>query len=152
MPIRPENRDRYPADWPQIRDHILARALRCCEGSPDFPHCRVRNGEWGRWENGVFIVANKRAILDVLKPEQPGKWIRPPLMWGGEKIIEIVLTIGHLDHVPEHCDPENLRAWCQRCHLNYDATHHAQTRYSTRRAGRAIDMFPSDSLPLQRTQ
>jgi 5-methylcytosine-specific restriction endonuclease McrA len=50
----------------------------------------------------------------------------------------VVLTIAHLDHQPENCDPENLRAWCQRCHLAYDAEHHAQTAYATRRAGRAI--------------
>lgn len=40
----------------------------------------------------------------------------------------VVLTIAHLDHVPENCTDENLRAWCQRCHLNYDAKHHAQSR------------------------
>lgn len=51
---------------------------------------------------------------------------------------KVVLTIGHLDHQPENCDPENLRAWCQRCHLNYDKHHH----YETRRKGKAIgDLF-----------
>ena len=50
---------------------------------------------------------------------------------------QIVLTIAHLDHTPEHNDPANLRALCQRCHLAYDATHHAQTAYQTRRAGKA---------------
>jgi len=33
----------------------------------------------------------------------------------------VVLTIAHLDHTPENCDPENLRALCQRCHNEYDA-------------------------------
>lgn len=32
MPIKPENRDRYPADWPQIRERILRRAGGRCEG------------------------------------------------------------------------------------------------------------------------
>jgi hypothetical protein len=55
-----------------------------------------------------------------------------------------VLTIAHLDHTPENCDDDNLRAWCQRCHLTYDAKHHAQSAYATRRKGRAIgDMFAS---------
>ena len=40
----------------------------------------------------------------------------------------VVLTIAHLDHTPEHNDPCNLRAWCQRCHTTYDAKHHAETR------------------------
>lgn len=40
----------------------------------------------------------------------------------------IVLTIAHLDHTPEHCDPSNLRALCQRCHNRYDAKHRSETR------------------------
>lgn len=142
MPIRPENQHRYPADWPQIRQRILERARFACEGSPDFPECRLRHGAWGYWEAGRFELVNKRAILDVLKPDAPRRWVRTPIDWGGHKVIEIVLTIGHLDHVPEHCVESNLRAWCQRCHLNYDREHHAQTRYQTRRNGRAVaDLF-----------
>ncbi|BAO90722.1 hypothetical protein [Caballeronia cordobensis] len=54
----------------------------------------------------------------------------------------VILTIGHLDHTPEHCEFGNLRAWCQRCNLAYDEQHHAQTAYMTRRAHRAIaDLF-----------
>jgi hypothetical protein len=36
---------------------------------------------------------------------------------------KVVLTVAHLDHDPENCDPDNLRAWCQRCHNTYDAPH-----------------------------
>ncbi|MFW6031668.1 MAG: hypothetical protein ACOC9T_03665, partial [Myxococcota bacterium] len=55
----------------------------------------------------------------------------------------VVLTVAHLDHVPEHCEPENLRAMCQRCHLSYDAQHHARNARATRRAGRACgELFP----------
>jgi hypothetical protein len=43
----------------------------------------------------------------------------------------VVLTVAHLDHDPGNCDPENLRCMCQRCHLNYDADHHARTRRRT---------------------
>lgn len=43
----------------------------------------------------------------------------------------IVLTIAHLDHDPSHCDPDNLRALCQRCHNQYDAKHRAETRQKT---------------------
>ena len=46
----------------------------------------------------------------------------------------VVLTVAHLDHTPEHSDPDNLRAWCQRCHLTYDAPHHAATARQTRAA------------------
>ena len=50
------------------------------------------------------------------------------------KLIMIVLTIAHLDHTPENCDDDNLRAWCQRHHLGYDALHHKQTAYASRKA------------------
>lgn len=32
----------------------------------------------------------------------------------------VVLTVAHLDHNPANCAPDNLRAWCQRCHNTYD--------------------------------
>ena len=55
---------------------------------------------------------------------------------------KVVLTIGHLDHTPEHCEMDNLKAWCQRCHLTYDAKHHAQNSYKTRRNGKVLkDLF-----------
>lgn len=44
MPIRAENKARYPKDWPEISSRIRARAGNCCEGSPAFPDCRVANG------------------------------------------------------------------------------------------------------------
>jgi len=34
---------------------------------------------------------------------------------------KVVLTVAHLDHTPENCDPSNLKAWCQKCHNSYDA-------------------------------
>ena len=113
MPIRPENKDRYPADWKQIRARILLRAtlsgetLPRCEGSPAYPDCRALN--------------------HAPHPDTGSR---------------VVLTIAHLDHQPEHNDPANLRAWCQRCHNVYDAAHRRQTRLKTRRAGNAIrDLF-----------
>lgn len=41
---------------------------------------------------------------------------------------QVVLTTAHLDHTPENCEDDNLRAMCQSCHLNYDRSHHAETR------------------------
>lgn len=46
----------------------------------------------------------------------------------------VVLTIGHLDHTPENCEDDNLRAWCQRCHNTYDAPHRAANAQATRLA------------------
>lgn len=40
----------------------------------------------------------------------------------------VVLTVAHLDHDPTNCDPDNLRALCQRCHNGYDAPGRAWRR------------------------
>lgn len=48
-----------------------------------------------------------------------------------------VLTVAHLNHQPEDCRPENLKAMCQRCHLRYDHDHHQQNAYQTRRKNKA---------------
>ena len=45
MPIKPENRARYPKDWKRIADAIRERAAQQCEGSPAYPDCRAPNGE-----------------------------------------------------------------------------------------------------------
>jgi hypothetical protein len=60
----------------------------------------------------------------------------------------VVLTTAHLNHTPEDCRPENLKAMCQGCHLHYDREHHAQTRARTRAAEQAavgqFTLFPAD--------
>ena len=112
MPIRPENRDRYPKNWHWIRESILIRAKNRCE------ECGVLNHEWGaRDETGFF-----HRLPDAMQLYGTEIKLKNP------KIIRIVLTIAHLDHTPENCDPDNLRAWCQRCHNRYDAQHRRETR------------------------
>jgi hypothetical protein len=117
MPIRPENRRRYPPTWKTvIVPAILARAGHCCEGSPRYPDCRAANHQ-------------------------------PHPVTGST----VFLTVAHLDHTPEHCDPANLRAWCQRCHLTYDAPQHAATRratLATRRAGTQLALWPKPEFGL----
>lgn len=46
MPIRPENRDRYPKDWKTvIVPAVRERSGNRCEGSPAYPDCRAENGQ-----------------------------------------------------------------------------------------------------------
>lgn len=87
MPIRPENRARYPKDWKRISREVRESAGNRCEGSPAYPDCRAENG-------------------------------KPHPITGSK----VVLTTAHLDHTPENCERENLRAWCQLCHNTYDMT------------------------------
>ncbi len=113
MPISAENKKRYPANWKAIRAEILERADQCCEmcGVPNRWH---RNRRTGEITDCAWTVENWTLI-------------------DGDLVTKIVLTIAHLDHTPENCDPSNLRALCQRCHLTYDAKHHADTRWNKKR-------------------
>lgn len=45
MPVRPENRARYPADWRAIAYGVKDRAAWTCEGSPAYPDCRAKHGQ-----------------------------------------------------------------------------------------------------------
>lgn len=134
MPIRPENLLRYPPDWPQIRDRILQRASHRCEWDGcDVPHRSEgywRGDDWVRMPPALREAGYK--VGDVVACSD-----------GTElKLIRIILTIAHLDHTPENCADDNLRAWCQRHHLRYDAKHHAQTAYATRRArANTLELF-----------
>ncbi|MDU6555123.1 MAG: hypothetical protein E6507_09740 [Prevotella bivia] len=56
-------------------------------------------------------------------------------------MARIVLTIAHLDHTPEHCSPENLRALCQRCHNRYDAEHRKETRSNNKKVKRMVGIL-----------
>jgi 5-methylcytosine-specific restriction endonuclease McrA len=60
----------------------------------------------------------------------------------------VVLTVAHLDHTPSNCDPANLRAWCQKCHLTYDAQYHARHAKQTRAAKREQERVEYGQLRL----
>lgn len=47
----------------------------------------------------------------------------------GQRVTDhgLVLTVAHLNHTPEDCRRENLRALCARCHLRYDVGHHRES-------------------------
>lgn len=111
MPIRPENRARYPNDWKAISLEVRQAAGWRCEGSPAFPACRAANAE-------------------------------PHPSTGAT----VVLTVAHLDHVPENVgtpgNRPNLRAWCQRCHNTYDLPKRREGMTARAKAERAwSDLF-----------
>ena len=94
MPIRPENKARYPKNWPEISLRIRERAGWRCEqdmriGGAVIARCDARQGQ-------------------------------PHPITGSI----VVLTVAHLDHNPENCADDNLKAMCQKCHLRYDQHHH----------------------------
>lgn len=128
MPIKPENRARYPKDWQSIVASIRKRSGDNCE------NCGVKNGELGgrgpdgKWHKAIPTGDNG---LRLTWPA-PGTWA-----WCSGyndshlRIVRIVLTVAHLNHTPEDCRFENLRHWCQRCHNRYDRNHRAQNARRT---------------------
>lgn len=119
MPIRPDQKARYPKDWKVISLEVREAAGWRCEGSPAYPDCRAANTE-------AHPVTGSK----------------------------VVLTVAHLDHTPENVgepgNRPNLKAMCQRCHLTYDAKHHAANAARTARAKRAtadmIDMLEKPGI------
>jgi hypothetical protein len=113
MPIRPENKKRYPPDWKKISAYI--RFTRATV-EPGVHQCECE-GECGRGHYGRC-------------PNVHGE----PAYGTGSVVV---LTVAHLNHTPEVCGTDDdpycfLRAMCQGCHLHYDKEHHEQTRQRTR--------------------
>jgi hypothetical protein len=132
VPIKTENRARYPADWKAIRERIRLRAGDRCES------CGVPNLLWvlrsaddpRQWQAAVdepTIRAVRRVLFFLTASGRLGTpapvFMRP---------VRVVCTVAHLDHTPENCDPANLRFWCNLCHLRYDLEHHVATARQTR--------------------
>ena len=60
---------------------------------------------------------------------------------------KVVLTTAHIDHTPENVGDDNLKAWCQKCHLAYDAQHHAKNGKATRHGRKAAgDLFATPAV------
>ena len=117
MPIRKEMKARYPKDWKEISLKIRKRSRGQCE-------CR---GECGLHRTNPG-------------PRRCEETNGQPAVWAKGKIV---LTVAHLDHKPENCNPANLRAMCQRCHLRYDRFEHAKNSKITRekKKGRMLPGF-----------
>lgn len=115
-PLRAADRRRYPHDWPEISRAIrFGRAGGRCECA----------GECGAGHEGRCEARHGQ----------------PHPVTGST----VVLTTAHLDHTPENCDPANLRAYCQRCHLRYDADQHRANAAWTRagRPDQQLALFPA---------
>ncbi len=123
MPIRPENRHRYPPNWKEISERIrFDRAEGRCE-------CEGECGE-GHKYIGVWTG----------KPTPRCKAMHGKRHPSTGSIV--ILTTAHLDHTPEHVDDDNLKAMCQRCHNRYDAPmrHEGIKKRETKRVGQR-DLF-----------
>lgn len=141
MPIRPENRARYPKNWksevvPRIR---LRSGNRCeCTGQcgGHVGRCERLHGEFGyRDEEGMWVRLAKAAPYLDMRAEVAH-------LVDGYKVVQIILTVAHLNHTPEDCSDENLLHCCQRCHNRIDRAHRIGNAQRTVKAKKAIgDLF-----------
>lgn len=137
MPIRPENRARYPKDWKAISEAVKTeQGWRCA-------FCLVKHGERisrGTGENAGTFQDLDGYVFDADNGMQLGRVRLSD--YEGARPVKVVLTTAHLDHRPENCERGNLKALCQRCHLVYDREHHAETAAATRRArANTLELF-----------
>ena len=144
MPIRPELRHFYGRIWRTItRPRILARAGNKCEqcGVPNYKVAIRAAGWWTLFESTPVVLKfwyNDTAAELV--------WTPPNGAAGGLhgfprsicRLVVIVLTVAHLNHVSGDDRDENLKALCQWCHLNYDQTHHRETREARKDRSRPL--------------
>jgi hypothetical protein len=123
VPIRPENKARYPRDWKTVVvPRIRARSGNRCECT----------GQCGRMHGVPFDGA--------ALGNRCGQWNGMPI--DDIEGPQIVLTVAHLDHQPENCADENLLHLCQGCHNRYDAPVRAAGIKARRHAQRAVsDLF-----------
>lgn len=122
----PMNRKLYPVDWEALSKRIREeRAHNCCE------ICGVRNGAAILRSNidpAKYIYYDAQADRICWPNGEAIRLSEVPEEYDHESFIFVVLTVGHLDHNPGNNDESNLRAMCQRCHLNYDRPDNWQRR------------------------
>ena len=123
MPIRPEERARYPKNWSTaIVPRIRERSGNRCE-------CTGECGLNHHYHDEATGLERDRCQAVNGKPHPTT----------GSKVV---LTVMHLNHEPEDCRDENLLHGCQQCHNRYDAPkRRAGIRERARAAMGVPDLF-----------
>lgn len=108
----PMNRKLYPADWDAIARQIKDAAGWTCQecGKPCIRPGESRDDFWERIQGSTW----EKDLVESVDDEEFGV-IEVPVRFG-----RFILTVAHLNHRPEDCRPENLRAWCSCCHGRFD--------------------------------
>jgi len=140
MPISADLRQYYGRAWRKdIRPRILGRAQDACEccGKPNhrliwtLPGGRWYCRDWKRWR------APGTELVDLRPPRERGVFVDGPDMSMSFvplpcRIVEIVITIAHVNQIPGDDRDDNLAALCQFCHLWHERMQHARNARVTR--------------------
>lgn len=102
MPVNYRN---YHPDWKDvIRPQILKRDNYKCKICNVGNRMRIIRGDDDQWLEVDHLIEK-----EALKT--------------GQKIVKIVLTVAHLNHIVTDNRPENLAALCQLHHIRHDSEH-----------------------------
>ncbi len=116
----PMNRKLYPPDWEAIAFAIKQAANWQCQQCRR--PCREPKETWGELSDRLheWDCTHEtnwlNEFLQDFHDDETGEWGQVP------KIQRFTLTVAHLNHQPEDCRPENLKALCSTCHLRYDTS------------------------------
>lgn len=142
MPIRKELRHFYTSQqWKRSRREVLERSggvfdsqgiyrggAKCEDcGVPDRKAVRRFHGLWkapnrARWRNEKGDFLKTRDFPSLRRTH-----------W-----VEIQIAVTHDNHTAGDDRPENLKARCQWCHLNFDKGFHRATRAIRKDQGRPL--------------
>ena len=108
------NKQNYSEHWHDIiRPDILKRANYKCE------NCGI-----GHRKSYIFGYCKSPILVDKEELAEAKA--------NGEKAYTIYLQISHQDRDTTNNDYSNLKALCQKCHLNYDRNFHKLVRKSNK--------------------
>lgn len=117
---------RYPPNWKsEIRPRILERDGHKCK------NCGLKNHIIGYRDNsGAFHEKERSNDRRVYIVEGDKVYQLYQILPNGYKLIQIILTIAHLDHDSGNYEvsDERLAALCQYCHLKMDRPQHIMKR------------------------
>lgn len=109
----PMDRHLYPDNWDEIATAIKTAANWHCQNCGK-PCCPSGTNFWD------FTAQLAGTQWDEILPDEEELILMEP--WEVRSLrASFTLTVAHLNHRPEDCRPENLRALCSVCHLQYDA-------------------------------
>src|SRR5690606_24615649 len=129
--IMPIGYKKYPSNWKtEIVPKIKARENNRCAFRG------VKNYSVG-YRNGTEFIPTwgneyqDKAGKGELTYKEARDLVKHCNECGDDNLIIIVLTVAHLDHDITNNELSNLKALCQKCHLDYDKEHHRKNRRET---------------------
>lgn len=122
---------KYPSNWKtEIVPQVKVRDNNCCA------FCGVKNYSVGYRQGSKFIVTagnetHDKAGNGELSYKEARELVKHCNEFCEHNLIVIVLTVAHLNHDINDNDLSNLKALCQKCHLDYDKEHHKKNSRQT---------------------